>query len=90
MCLNVAVSELKILSYEESPGFWCCTSFILFSFRGLSVFLYYKSLHYVVWIIAFFVGYWGRVLNRIVSKSSFYLIIKTHLDFCSAGMKVLP
>lgn len=86
MCLNAAVYWLKIFSYEESSGFWCCTRFIHFSFRGMSSFLFFVFTTSDCIMLAgslpllLVIGV-EYLLYRRVSESPFYLIISTHLDF---------
>lgn len=94
--MNAAVYWLKIFFMWRKPSgseFWYYTSFIHFYFRGLLVFLYFNWLHHVVWIIAFCIEYWGRIVVRDCFKISILSDYKNTFRFflppLSASIKVL-
>lgn len=61
-CCSVLVKDFFMWRKPSGSEFWYYTSFIHFSFRGVLVFLHFNWLHYVVWIIAFCIEYWGRIV----------------------------
>lgn len=61
-CCSVLVKDFFMWRKPSGSEFWYYTSFIHFSFGRVLVFLHFNWLHYVVWIIAFCIEYWGRIV----------------------------
>lgn len=61
-CCSVLVKDFFMWRKPSGSEFWYYTSFIHFSFGRVLVFLHFNWLQYVVWIIAFCIEYWGRIV----------------------------